>query len=1088
MIAVISPRGTSFKYLLRYLEFGRDGKERGRAAWMEFHNLATRNPELAACFMAATAAGSVSGTTKPVYHFCVSFDIDDPVDEAIMRQVAERTRRDMGLLAYQCVVVAHQDRSHLHLHFVVNRVHPERRTLWRDWQDYYRLERSLRAQEVELGLRVVPGWNAPVPSLACEWDGLEAQPQNARWIRPRPGPRRGDEAFLRDMIVRAAHVLQRADSWAEIERGLSEEGLTLRSKGGGFIVTDGKQLVKASQVGRGCSRYYLEKRLGRWPDYRARMAAAAMGRPGPAVQPEPGVRQLETRAPAVDSLASTPQQDASTPVAPPVHEHNPQARARTGRRRQFGDAGHGIADLFGHTPTKREVQAASVLNYGSIEPTPQITAPAQLTLPIAPVEPPLPIAPARPRRRVDLVKDIKGRAAPVLASADSWAELEHGLAERGLSVRTSGGGFVVTDGETEVKASKVGRPFSRRNLEKRFGEWPGSSRRDDGAAAPGTEPPVQAEASAHQQEVSAVDPAAPTPRQQFGDAGYGIADLFDHAPAKQEVPVLDHTAAEPQPRQVEVQADPILTTPAPQVESVAHPAGRERRSPTIKPAIAAKPVGVVDSIAPIQPEPVAPAALTAPAASGVSPVAPLLTIQPHALEVAHAQVSSEQAAIPEPFIQPRAPYERREAATTAAQRPEIEKRAVPTTESLGDQLLIAGATAPVLREAAPAADTRPAESSTPVQPLVTPEETLPDLGMMGEPIRPIAQGVRPVKPRDAIREKMSPPTERERYRTVLQAFRTELRALYLRPRLAQRAFTDDMVRSGREQAVRTLASTPQQYGKFWVLSKPERLPLAVRAADVYAQWQEGRTRPLARRLADLCREGAATVAAQDALSVARAAANRAIRDSEALVESAKRADKAEREIPELLRALYAEPERARKKIDALRRTPKGRTEMERLIRDEPERFSNLLTVKRPWYVDLVSEPDTSGARLKAPSAATELAYWYAALEARPKPEDLQRAAQARRETEAAEAAVLQVREALPQKSQATYVEEVARIIRHTGLGRAGARLGKQLESMLSGGALRIAREAQEAASLADGALSPLRNRTRGRSGGGGIER
>lgn len=1170
MIGVISPRSSSFKNPLEYLELGRDRMQRGRAAWMEFHNLATRNPKLAACFMAATAAGSVSGTEKPVYHLSVSFDIDDPVDGATMRRVAERTRRDMGLLDYQCVVVAHQDRSHPHLHFLVNLVHPERRTLWRDWRDYHRLERSLRAQEVELGLRIVPGWNAPVPSLARGRDGLEAQPQNARWVRPRPGPRRGDKAFLRDMIVRAAPVLQRADSWADIERGLAEEGLTLRSRGGGFIITDGKHLVKASQVGRGCSRYRLEKRLGRWPDYRARMAAAAMARPGPAVQPEPAVRQLETSAPAVDSLASTLQQDASTPVVPPVHEYNLQAHARGGRRPQFGDAGRGIADLFGHAPAKREVQAAPVLDHGSIDPAPQLAVPAQLALSIAPVEPPLPIAPTRPRRRVDLVKDVKDRAAPVLASADSWAELEHGLAERGLSLRASGGGFVVTDGETEVKASKVGRPFSRLNLEKRFGEWLGPSRRDDVAATPRTEPAVQAEPGARQPEVRAVDPAPSTPRQkgptetgpttlapapthelrelqaeatqprtrgfrrpQFGDAGYGIADLFGHAPAKREMqqaPVLDHTAAEQQPRPVEVQADHVFTMSAPQVEPTVHPARQERHAPTIEPTTAAELVGVVDSIASIQPEPIAPPALTAPvedmAAPEASRAAPPPTIQPRALEEAHAPVSSEQAAKPEPSVQPPAPHERREAATPAAQRPEIENRVVPGTEGLGDQLLVAGATAPVQREALAAADApevagvperrssvstprdvvpappkqaiqppqpRPAESSVPVQPLVMPEEASHDpVAKVGEPIRPIAPSARPVEPLAPVRERMRPATERERYRAVLQAFKAELRALYLRPRVAERAFMNDVVRSGREHAVRTLASAPEQYGKFWVLSKPERLSHAVRAADVYAQWQEGRTRPFARRLADLCREGAATVAAQDALSIARAAADQAVRDSKALAERASRADKAELKIPELLHALYAEPERAREKIDALRSTPEGRTEMERLIRDEPERFGDLFAVKRPWYVNLVREPDISGARLRAPSAATEIAYWYAALEARPKPEDLERAAQAKRETAAAEAAALQAREARPHKSQATYVEEVARMIRHAGRGSAGARLGKQLESMLSGGALQIAREAQEAASISDSTLGPvlhgLRNRNRGRSGGGGIER
>jgi predicted nucleic acid-binding Zn ribbon protein len=538
LIAVISPRGTSFKYLLRYLEFGRDGKQRGRAAWMEFHNLATRNPELAACFMAATAAGSVSGTKKPVYHFCVSFDIDDPVDEAIMRQVAERTRRDMGLLEYQCVVVAHQDRSHLHLHFVVNRVHPERRTLWRDWQDYYRLERSLRAQEVELGLRIVPGWNAPVPSLVPGRDGMERHPQDAPWIKPRSGPRRGDDAFLQDVTVRAAPVLQRARSWAEIERGLAEEGLTLRSKGGGFIITDGKHLVKASDVGRGCSRYHLEKRLGRWPDYRARMAVASMARSKPVVQPAAAAHQLATSAPAVDALASAPKQDAPTKV----HERDPQARARGDRRPQFGDAGYGMAELFGYTQP-REREDADAVEKHVTAPQPSLVQPSEPSLampagaglsgdalvekepfresvpepaaeepqaqPIAPrlavpVEPPPPAL--RKRRQVEFLKEVKERATTVLERAGSWAKLERGLADLGLSLCVKGGGFTVTDGELEVKASDVGRAFSRFHLEKRLGWYPDSPA---GIAAPETLPALPTPAV--QLDALAAEPEAPIP-------------------------------------------------------------------------------------------------------------------------------------------------------------------------------------------------------------------------------------------------------------------------------------------------------------------------------------------------------------------------------------------------------------------------------------------------------------------------------------------------------------------------------------------------------------------------------------------------
>src|SRR5690349_4885232 len=45
----------------------------------------------------------------------------------------------------------------------VNRVHSKTYIVWSMWYDYPRIERSLREQELELGLRVTPGHLAKVP-------------------------------------------------------------------------------------------------------------------------------------------------------------------------------------------------------------------------------------------------------------------------------------------------------------------------------------------------------------------------------------------------------------------------------------------------------------------------------------------------------------------------------------------------------------------------------------------------------------------------------------------------------------------------------------------------------------------------------------------------------------------------------------------------------------------------------------------------------------------------------------------------------------------------------------------------------------
>jgi hypothetical protein len=56
-----------------------------------------------------------------------------------------------------------------------------------------------------------------------------------------------------------------------------------------------------------------------------------------------------------------------------------------------------------------------------------------------------------------------------LRAARSWAELEKTLAAHGLHLERKGQGLVITDGERQVKASRVARDLALRQLEARFG-------------------------------------------------------------------------------------------------------------------------------------------------------------------------------------------------------------------------------------------------------------------------------------------------------------------------------------------------------------------------------------------------------------------------------------------------------------------------------------------------------------------------------------------------------------------------------------------------------------------------------------------
>lgn len=277
-----------------YLEHGhRDALQRDRVDWVESRNLPTRDPETAARLMSATARDS-ERVQKPVYHLSISFDPNDAVDRDAMRRVADRTLRDLGLQDHQAVILAHKDRSHPHLHIMVNRVHPERGIAWSNSWDYRRIEASLRQQEADLGLRVVPGRHAPVPEHAR--DRMERTPAVQRV--------RGDVSFVERVRAEAGPHLTGARSWAELERGLSDYGLSLRIKGRGMVVTDGAREVKASEIDPAASRFRLERRLGSLTDYRARQAVAGRAldertRPTPARDPQQQARaQVQERTPA----------------------------------------------------------------------------------------------------------------------------------------------------------------------------------------------------------------------------------------------------------------------------------------------------------------------------------------------------------------------------------------------------------------------------------------------------------------------------------------------------------------------------------------------------------------------------------------------------------------------------------------------------------------------------------------------------------------------------------------------------------------------------------------------------------------------
>lgn len=258
-------------------------------------------------------------------------------------------------------------------------------------------------------------------------------------------------------------------------------------------VTDGRRLVKASEVGRQFSRGNLEKRLGRYSDYSARVAVASatIVRDSRGVSPAPvGIEskaQPETRAEADARPRFSLYEDGE--VFGVWDSRGPQIFFADTRERAEAEMQR-AQWLIARYPNIRVVRCLRDMDgacrdarglprlleeKGRPPRTMQPVAVAETTIqPAAPEEEhsaPAP-APEVMRGNASFLDEVRSQAKPALRLSESWADLEHGLAEVGLFLRVKGGGFVVTDGDREVKASEVGREFSRRHLEKRLGGYP----------------------------------------------------------------------------------------------------------------------------------------------------------------------------------------------------------------------------------------------------------------------------------------------------------------------------------------------------------------------------------------------------------------------------------------------------------------------------------------------------------------------------------------------------------------------------------------------------------------------------------------
>ncbi|MGX1100494.1 relaxase/mobilization nuclease domain-containing protein [Amorphus sp. MBR-141] len=249
-----------------------------RVLWVEERGLGTTDPDEAARIMAITAERS-QRVRQPALHFIVAFDPKDArrgrVDEDSMREIAGELTEKLGLNDHQMLIYAHGDRKHPHLHFLVNRVHPETGRAWSQRDIGRRLTTLCREIAEARGLNALKersrdqerGRDTDRTGPVSDGEYRTAQREGREPKAP------FDRDALADLKTSLAPAFRDETSWASLSGRLAAQGLYLRAKGQGLIVTDGRAYAKLSELGKTIRLKELEARFGeRFADYYAREA------------------------------------------------------------------------------------------------------------------------------------------------------------------------------------------------------------------------------------------------------------------------------------------------------------------------------------------------------------------------------------------------------------------------------------------------------------------------------------------------------------------------------------------------------------------------------------------------------------------------------------------------------------------------------------------------------------------------------------------------------------------------------------------------------------------------------------------------
>lgn len=263
-------KSQAFDETALYLAGEAEGHTTDRVLWKETRNLHTDDPRAAAAIMEATTRDKPSRCKKPAYHFILAFDPEDDkagkVNPEMMKEIADKAIDRLELQEHQALIYAHQDKEHPHIHFLVNRIHPETGKAWNRHNEGRRLLEFCGDMAREYDLNIPRDLNRDREQEREQDLEQSASISDGEYWQAKKESRQVMKFFAPELVEefqgRLADNIRNARNWDEFDDVLMAEGLHSERKGQGLILTDGKRQMKLSALGKDIRFSEMEKKYG----------------------------------------------------------------------------------------------------------------------------------------------------------------------------------------------------------------------------------------------------------------------------------------------------------------------------------------------------------------------------------------------------------------------------------------------------------------------------------------------------------------------------------------------------------------------------------------------------------------------------------------------------------------------------------------------------------------------------------------------------------------------------------------------------------------------------------------------------------